>query len=103
VVFVTFIYPLHYGCKAVARVYRWVVPYGRCNNLRLGVVCVVLGVVAGGIWYVGNIGAATVYITDTGSAYHRLGCEFLPSSKNSVSLRSARRRYSACLICRPPV
>lgn len=43
--------------------------------------------------------SATVYITRTGSKYHRAGCRYLRSSAIATSLGEARRYYSACSVC----
>lgn len=44
----------------------------------------------------------TVYITDTGSKYHRSGCRYLSRSEHAVSLSDALARgYDACSVCRP--
>lgn len=44
----------------------------------------------------------TVYITDTGSKYHRDGCRYLSRSKHAISLSDAQSRgYDACSVCRP--
>lgn len=41
-----------------------------------------------------------VYVTDTGSKYHRNGCRYLWNSKRKVSLSSAKSfGYSACSVC----
>lgn len=41
-----------------------------------------------------------VYITDTGSKYHRAGCRYLWNSKRRVSLSSAKSfGYTACSVC----
>ena len=41
-----------------------------------------------------------VYVTDTGSKYHRAGCRYLWNSKRKVSLASAKSfGYSACSVC----
>ncbi len=41
-----------------------------------------------------------VYITDTGSKYHRAGCRYLWNSKRKVRLSSAKSfGYSACSVC----
>ena len=42
-----------------------------------------------------------VYITQTGSKYHRDGCRYLSKSKISISLTDAKRRYSPCSVCKP--
>lgn len=42
----------------------------------------------------------TVYITNTGSKYHRYGCRYLHSSCISISLSNAQNYgYSACSVC----
>ena len=42
----------------------------------------------------------TVYVTDTGSKYHKKGCQYLRQSSNPMSLEKARKRgYSACSRC----
>lgn len=48
-------------------------------------------------------GSMTVYVTNTGYAYHREGCSYL-RSKNEISLaQAAARGYSPCSRCKPPV
>lgn len=45
----------------------------------------------------------TVYITNSGSKYHSSGCQYLSSSKYSVSLEEAiSDGYSPCSRCNPP-
>ena len=44
----------------------------------------------------------TVYVTNTGSKYHRDGCQYLRQSRIPISLKDARRSYSACSVCHPP-
>lgn len=42
----------------------------------------------------------TVYITKTGSKYHRNGCRYLRKSQIAISLSDAKNRgYSACSVC----
>lgn len=44
----------------------------------------------------------TVYVTDTGSKYHRDGCRYLSRSRHAISLSDALSRgYDACSVCRP--
>lgn len=44
--------------------------------------------------------STTVYITKTGSKYHRSGCQYLSKSKISISSDDAKARgYSACSRC----
>lgn len=44
--------------------------------------------------------SVTVYITKTGSKYHRSGCQYLSKSKISISLNDAKARgYTACSRC----
>ncbi|MDQ1274037.1 MAG: competence protein ComEC [Planctomycetota bacterium] len=45
----------------------------------------------------------TVYITDTGSKYHRDGCRYLSKSKIAISLDEAKSQgYTPCSVCKPP-
>ena len=44
----------------------------------------------------------TVYITNTGSKYHRDSCRTLKNSKIPISLSEAVRNYEPCGICNPP-
>lgn len=43
-----------------------------------------------------------VYVTKTGSKYHRNGCKHLSKSKIPIDLESAKAGYGACSICNPP-
>ncbi len=44
----------------------------------------------------------TVYITKTGSKYHRAGCRHLSKSMISISLDNAKSRgFSPCSVCKP--
>lgn len=43
----------------------------------------------------------TVYVTKTGSKYHRAGCHYLKSCI-PISLKEAAQRYSPCSVCNPP-
>jgi len=46
---------------------------------------------------------ATVYVTETGSKYHRAGCSSLRHSKRAMSLKEAKAAgYTACKRCHPP-
>ena len=45
----------------------------------------------------------TVYITDTGSKYHRHGCRYLRNSSHAVTLSNAKSLgYTPCSVCNPP-
>lgn len=44
----------------------------------------------------------TVYITKTGSRYHRKNCSSLQYSKIKISLAEAADDYSRCSHCNPP-
>lgn len=45
----------------------------------------------------------TVYITDTGSKYHRDGCQYLSKSQIAISLSDAKSQgYEPCKKCHPP-
>lgn len=47
--------------------------------------------------------SVTVYITDTGSKYHRDGCRYLKKSKHAISLKDAKAEgYEPCSVCNPP-
>lgn len=43
----------------------------------------------------------TVYITNTGSKYHRYGCQYLHSSCIAKDINSVKGRYSPCSKCKP--
>lgn len=44
--------------------------------------------------------SVTVYITNTGSKYHKNGCQYLRESKNAVTLTQAKSwGYTACSRC----
>ena len=46
---------------------------------------------------------ATVYVTDTGSKYHRYGCRYLRESCHARTLSQAKGQgYTACSVCNPP-
>lgn len=44
----------------------------------------------------------TVYVTRTGTKYHRAGCRYLKKSSIPISLEEAKGRYSPCGVCNPP-
>lgn len=44
----------------------------------------------------------TVYVTDTGSKYHRAGCRHLDASKAAIPLSRAKSAYKPCKVCHPP-
>lgn len=44
----------------------------------------------------------TVYITDTGTKYHRAGCVHLRRSSHPLALSEAKRQgYEPCKVCKP--
>jgi hypothetical protein len=44
----------------------------------------------------------TVYITETGSKYHRASCQYLYNSKIAISREEAvKEGYTACSVCKP--
>lgn len=46
--------------------------------------------------------AQTVYITKSGSKYHRGSCQYLRKSKFEISMKEAvARGYDACSVCEP--
>ena len=51
----------------------------------------------------GDKQTTTVYVTNTGSKYHRSGCQYLSKSKIPISLSDAKSEgYGACKKCHPP-
>jgi len=46
--------------------------------------------------------SVTVYVTKSGTKYHRAGCSSLSKSKIPISLTDAKARYSPCSRCNPP-
>lgn len=46
--------------------------------------------------------SVTVYVTRTGSKYHRAGCRYLSKSKIPMPLEDARKQYGPCSVCGPP-
>lgn len=42
-----------------------------------------------------------VYITETGTKYHKAGCRFLKDSRKALSAAQAQARYSPCGVCKP--
>jgi len=52
----------------------------------------------------GGLGKVTVYITDTGAAYHKKWCKLMKEGRNAVALKDAvEQHYSPCRTCVPPV
>src|SRR5690606_23639476 len=43
-----------------------------------------------------------VYVTRTGTKYHRAGCRHLARSPIPMALPDAAARFGACSVCRPP-
>jgi hypothetical protein len=44
-----------------------------------------------------------VYVTKTGTKYHRKGCRYLTQSKTKVALAWAKSHgYKRCSVCKPP-
>jgi hypothetical protein len=51
----------------------------------------------------GGGSGTTVYITKTGTKYHRGSCQYLSQSKIAISLADAKARgYDPCSVCKPP-
>jgi hypothetical protein len=46
--------------------------------------------------------ADAIFITASGSKYHREGCRFLSKSKIPIGLEDARKKYEPCSVCNPP-
>ncbi|MDR1420978.1 MAG: thermonuclease family protein, partial [Treponema sp.] len=58
---------------------------------------------AGLFFFSGADGGTTVYVTNTGTKYHRENCSSLRRSKIAVTLDAAARSgYEPCGICEPP-
>jgi hypothetical protein len=55
------------------------------------------------IWACSSVGEAqTVYVTKTGTKYHRESCHYLKYSKYAISLADAKKKsYEACKVCKP--
>jgi hypothetical protein len=50
-----------------------------------------------------NSDSVTVYVTRTGSKYHRDGCRYLSKSQFAISLEDAKDQgYEPCSKCNPP-
>jgi hypothetical protein len=47
--------------------------------------------------------AEKVYVTKTGSKYHRASCSSLSKSKIEMPLAEAAKHYGACKNCKPPI
>jgi micrococcal nuclease len=47
-------------------------------------------------------GNVLVYVTRTGTQYHRAGCRYLARSQIPIALSEAVKKYGACDVCRPP-
>lgn len=45
----------------------------------------------------------TVYVTNTGSKYHRAGCRHLRKSSVPMPLSDAAKSYGPCSVCHPPI
>ncbi|MGH9870226.1 MAG: thermonuclease family protein [Candidatus Polarisedimenticolia bacterium] len=43
-----------------------------------------------------------VFITRTGTKYHRAGCRYLAKSSIPIGLKDAASRYGTCSVCAPP-
>ena len=54
-----------------------------------------------GLWNAAEPPVETVYITHTGSKYHRSSCRYLRDSKIPISLEKAKQSYGPCSVCRP--
>ena len=51
---------------------------------------------------VGSEATGEVYVTRTGTKYHRDGCKSLSRTKIPISLAEAKQRYGPCGRCNPP-
>jgi endonuclease YncB( thermonuclease family) len=48
-------------------------------------------------------GEIVVYVTKSGTKYHREGCQYLKKSARAIPLEEAVERYAPCSRCKPPV
>jgi micrococcal nuclease len=72
------------------------------TGVKISLVLLCLAV-AGLFLLPGADGGVTVYVTNSGTKYHRDGCSSLSRSKIAVTLEDAvRSGYGPCGICRPP-
>jgi len=56
------------------------------------------------LFFVATVAAEeTVYVTRTGTKYHRVSCRHLAKSAIPMTLSEAASRYSPCSQCNPPV
>lgn len=70
---------------------------------RLAIVFVLLFAICSSMIAYAASGSTIVYITDTGSKYHRVTCGSLWNSCHAIALESALARgYGACDRCNPP-
>lgn len=44
----------------------------------------------------------TVYVTKTGTKYHKEGCRYLSTSSTAMKLSEVSSKYSPCSVCKPP-
>jgi competence protein ComEC len=44
----------------------------------------------------------TVFVTETGTKYHKEGCRYLSDSKIPMELEQAKLTYTPCKVCKPP-
>jgi len=49
-----------------------------------------------------DTGEQIVYVTRTGSKYHKAGCRYLSKSAIPMKLKEAAARYGPCGVCNPP-
>ena len=47
-------------------------------------------------------GTVTVFVTNTGTKYHREGCRYLDKSMTPIPLKDAIGKYEPCKVCNPP-
>lgn len=50
----------------------------------------------------GEATTATVYVTGSGTKYHRKGCQYLTTTARATTLAKAAKSKSPCKVCRPP-
>lgn len=74
------------------------------TGVKIPLVLALLCLAAAGLFlFLGADGKTRVYVTNSGTRYHRDGCSSLSRSKIAVSLEDAvRSGYGACGVCKPP-
>ena len=69
-------------------------------KISIFLIAIVVGII--GTWLPIQTIGQTVYVTKTGSKFHKSSCRYLKSSKITISLSDAKEKgYTACSVCKP--